>query len=379
MTFSSLSSFVPVSRRPQTDDLSFRSLAAISLAGTLLFAGATLSASAQTVDQMQVEANQSRAVLPGSALGQTYTPELAGFVAGIEVSASIHPAGQPLNVEIWAEGRRAGYLQIDPADAGGTPQTLDPGAITGSYFDFSPFAVPSVPGEQLELRTWTTEAVFLTSLRVSTANVYPGGTITFDGVASGGDIAFKAFVNATAPPAAYDQIQPDGVDQARALLPASVTGQTMTVGRSGQVTGIELSLDAPPSADDDLTVEVFRHGAGDPVSQGQVVVTRQQIIAAEDPRFLYHAEILGTFVDLSPLAIDVTAGEVLEIRMSTANSVGLYSVRNATSNAYAAGNMTIDGAPSGGDLAFKLFVVQPEVFSDAFESGDFSAWSSASP
>ena len=336
-------------------------------------------ASAQTVDQLQLEANQNRAVLPGSATGQTFTPALSGFLAGIEISASIHPLGQPLHAEVYAEGRRSGYLRIDPADAGGNPPTLDPDEITGTYLDFSPFAVASVPGQMLELRTWTTEAVLLASVRVSTADVYAGGTMTFDGVASGGDMAFKSFVVADVPPGSHDQIQPDGVDQARGLLPANVTGQTITVGENGQLTGIELSLGAPPSPDDDLYLEVLRHGDGSPVSAGQVVITAQQIAAAEQPLFLYHAEVLGTYVDLSALAVDVSADDVVEVRLSTANTLGFYDVRVATSNAYAAGHMTIDGAPSGGDLAFKLFVVDPDVFQDGFESGDLTAWSSASP
>ena len=190
-------------------------------------------------------------------------------------------------------------------------------------------------------------------------------------------MAFKSFVIGDVALGSHDQFQPDGVDQARALLPTSTTGQTITVSRDGLLAGIELSLAAPPGADDDLYVEVFLHGDGAPVSMGQVVIKPQQI-SAEQPLFLYHAEVLGTYVDLSSLGIEVATDEVVEIRLSTANTVGLYSARIATTNAYEAGNMTVDGAPSGGDLAFKLFVLEP-LFGDGFESGDLTAWSSASP
>ena len=145
----------------------------VLLVALALLLGLPLGATAQTVDQIQVEGNQNRAVIAGTATGQTFTPGLPGFLAGIELSTSISSSA-PLYVELYSGGLRVGFFLVYQADQGGTPDSLDPSTVTGTYLDLTPFAIPSVVGTTQEIRLQSDPTPVLSSLRVAILDEYPG-------------------------------------------------------------------------------------------------------------------------------------------------------------------------------------------------------------
>ena len=197
----------------------------------------------------------------------------------------------------------------------------------------------------------------------------PVCTLTLDGVPNSGDFAFKTFVVENVSVQPFDQFQPDGVDRALVIHAAQALGQTVTVGRDGQLSSVELSLSRPLVPDDDLSVEVFLDADGIPVSAGEVVVPSADIPVMGAPFFLQSTEAVATLVDLKPLDISVTSGDVIELRLNTQNTVNFYSVRTTIEDRYPGGRLRLNGIDSSGDMAFKVFVREPGFFEDGFESG----------
>lgn len=153
-----------------------------------------------------------------------------------------------------------------------------------------------------------------------------------------------------------DQAQLDGTGQSRAIHSDSTWGQTVTVGTSGFLTRIELSV-AGTSAWP-LRVEVF--DASEEISEEHLLGLVEVSVGdlGPQPATLEAGEITATAIDVSPSAIAVEPGDRVWIRLSTNAPVGQhYSVRlSLDSESYPAGTLTGGDAPTAGDLAFQTFV-----------------------
>jgi hypothetical protein len=152
-------------------------------------------------------------------------------------------------------------------------------------------------------------------------------------------------------------------------------GQWFTVGRTGTLSWVELSLDSTPGNTEDLLVEVRDVSGGLPgTTLGSVVLAAGDVGPFRD--FLLLDEVTATLVDLRPIGLDVSVGNTLAIWLETGmTSPNGWLVRYASNDPYAAGQMTTaSGVNADLDLTFKIFVAEP-LFDDNFESGDTGAWS----
>ena len=280
------------------------------------------TAGTPSVDQAQLAGDQTIAIHPTNYISQTFTSQVAGFLSGVEVSLSIPVGGQSIRVEVWSSGLRVGLISLEAADLGPFQTELVADQVTGTYIDFTPFAIPTAPGQVMEVQFHMLFGDDFASIRRDTQAGYPDGTATNNGGPVPNDLTFKTFVEQSVPLGDFDHFQPDGYSQSMALRSDTDVGQTLTVVGSGRLRGLELSLTAPARADDDLTMELYRHTGGGPALLGSVLLTPEHINAADDPRFLHHAQVLGTYVDLTSLNATVSAGDMLEFRFTTSNTVG---------------------------------------------------------
>lgn len=180
---------------------------------------------------------------------------------------------------------------------------------------------------------------------------------------------FATFTTPVFSAAILDQVQLDGSGQNRGVhnspvppFPNAEHTQTVTLGMSGTLDSLELSLytSLDPSADLIVTVLDLTGGggiAGAP-SLGNVAVTPAEIGAA-DPQMLELNSVVSTLINLAPLNIAASAGDKLGFRLSSATELpSLYGWRVARTNPYTAGELFInDTELVDFDAAFKLSVV----------------------
>lgn len=135
-------------------------------------------------------------------------------------------------------------------------------------------------------------------------------------------------------------------------------GQTFTVGVSGTLAGVEMSLGSG-SATTSLTFQVLTTSGG--VPQATPVLASVTIPASSlpgaGPTALLLGSVTGTYVDLSSANIAVTAGQVLAFRLSTADTK-YFNIRGngGTGTSYAGGSRFSNYSLQGDDLTFKTFV-----------------------
>jgi len=162
-----------------------------------------------------------------------------------------------------------------------------------------------------------------------------------------------------------DQFQLDGSEQNQAISGNFLgsRGQSFTVGKSGLLHAIELSLFEIGSGGD-LTVTILDLSGGDlstaPIL-GSVAVPESAIGRA--PTMLTLARVTATLIDLSSLNLNVNEGDVLAFRLSSVRELpNLYAVRTAIfSDLYAGGAFFARNVfLAVGDMAFKTFIAVPE-------------------
>lgn len=138
-------------------------------------------------------------------------------------------------------------------------------------------------------------------------------------------------------------------------------GQTFTVGVSGILAGVEVSLGNGASATTSLTFEVLTTSGG--VPQASPALASVTIPASSLPGFgptaLVLGSVTGTYVDLSSANIAVTAGQVLAFRLST-DDTNYFNIRGngGTGTSYAGGSRFTNYSLQGDDLTFKTFVTE---------------------
>lgn len=165
-----------------------------------------------------------------------------------------------------------------------------------------------------------------------------------------------------------DQFQLDGSEQNQAIccnaeFPSLARGQTFTVGVTGVLSGLELSL-YTVSNPGDLVVAILDMSGGDPRT-APVLGSLSVTTAAAGPisPILSLESINATFIDLTPLGIAVEAGDVLAFRLTVASPLpSLWAIQvSAFTDRYLGGSYFAITANNSvqyfGDAAFKIFVL----------------------
>jgi hypothetical protein len=158
-----------------------------------------------------------------------------------------------------------------------------------------------------------------------------------------------------------DQSQLNGADQNQAFHSTRSVGQTFTVGLTGQLTGIEMSIfpSGSPAGTGDLIVEVLDMSGGvigtAPVL-GSVSLSETDLGAS--PSVLSAGSVTATLIDLTGLGLAVQAGDALAVQLKSARALpDLYVVRIALTDSYPGGEYFVSGvALPTADAAFKTFV-----------------------
>lgn len=168
-----------------------------------------------------------------------------------------------------------------------------------------------------------------------------------------------AFLVPVARATVVDQFQLDGSDQRFGIHSTSTPGQSFTMGVSGRVDGLELSLEGPSSSDV-LNVSLIDLSGGDFLAAPELAtVALTGAGLGPSPITLDLAAVTATFIDFSGFDLQVTAGDVLGFKL--ASSVVLPSafiIRQSVSDPYADGMFFSNGVTStpDRDVAFKVFV-----------------------
>jgi hypothetical protein len=161
---------------------------------------------------------------------------------------------------------------------------------------------------------------------------------------------------------------------------ANLSGQWFTVGRSGLLWGVEFSLEATIGVTENLVVEVEDVSGGLPgVVLGTTTVTPADLGPMPDTLDL--DMVTATLIDLHHLDIFVAPGDLIGVRLSTAQvtSNGYRFMFQGSTDPYPGGEMLSNsGSNVDSDLAFKTFVADP-IFRDGFELGDTSEWTTTVP
>ena len=332
---------------------------------------------AQVVDQSQLTSDGLRAINSNLTQGQIFTVGRDGFLSAVEVSVGDNALRTaPLSLSIWEGTVRRGYVVIPNEGTSSPPPSLDPDDIVGTLVDLSPFAIEVAVGDVLELRLRCLEQTFFPSVRVATADVYPGGRATIAGNPSTGDLAFKTFVSEDFPPIQdFDQFQPDGVERFYSISSSLSHGQIFAVGRSGKLVAVELAINRSPLQDDELEFVLVDTDSGSELLRH--AIAPDDVNIESPPEYLSPSATEGFLVDLSSYGVSVAEGQVLEMQLHTAAAPGQgYAIRSSLVDSYPRGARTNgQGTSSSGDLAFKTFVVVGPVFDDGFESGAVGRWS----
>jgi len=161
---------------------------------------------------------------------------------------------------------------------------------------------------------------------------------------------------------------------------ANPSGQWFTVGKSGLLWGVEFSLGVTAGTTEDLIVEVEDVSVGLPgILLGSTAITPADL--GPMPETLDLNMVTATLIDLHHLGIYVEPGDLIGVRLSTAQvSSNGYRFRfQGSIDPYPGGEMlTSTGSNVDSDLAFKTFVADP-VFLNGFESGNTVEWSMTVP
>lgn len=166
-----------------------------------------------------------------------------------------------------------------------------------------------------------------------------------------------------------DQFQLDGSQQNQAIHSTRPVGQTFTVGTTGKLIALELSLFAIGSNIPDLSIDILdvRGGLiGAPVI-GTVNIPQTSL--GPSPTMLTAGQVVtGTLIDLRGLDIRVVVGDSLAFRLSSDVQLpALYAIRIALTNFYPSGEYFVgQGLTPNADAAFKTFVMP----GDRRETGD---------
>lgn len=160
-----------------------------------------------------------------------------------------------------------------------------------------------------------------------------------------------------------DQFQLDGSDQNQAIHSVRPIGQTFTVGVTGVLQSIELSLRGGDNPVDDLVLELLDFSGGDistASSLGSTSVSLASLGSA--PSMLSESSITASLIDVSSLNVGVVSGDALAFRLSSAAQLpSLYAARISLSDTYAGGSYFVGTTfLSTADAAFKVFV-EPSV------------------
>lgn len=161
---------------------------------------------------------------------------------------------------------------------------------------------------------------------------------------------------------------------------ANPSGQWFTIGRGGLLWGVEFSLEATAGTTQNLVVEVEDVSVGLPgVLLGSTTIAPADI--GPMPSTLDLDMVTATLIDLHHLDIYVEPGDLIGVRLSTAqvSSNGYRFWFSDSSDPYPGGEMlTGSGSNDDLDLTFKTFVADPLLL-DGFESGNTSEWSATIP
>lgn len=167
-----------------------------------------------------------------------------------------------------------------------------------------------------------------------------------------------------------DQFQLDGTEQNQAIccnveFPPVARGQTFTVGLTGALSGLELSLFTVGNPTD-LVVTILDMNGGDPRTApalGSVSVPAAAV--GPTSSILSRDAVRATFIDLTPLGIAVNTGDELAFRLTVGSPLpSLWAVQvSAFTDRYPGGTFfgvtAVNTVQSFGDAAFKTFVVRP--------------------
>ena len=158
-----------------------------------------------------------------------------------------------------------------------------------------------------------------------------------------------------------DAYQLDGTGQTQPVHSLRSVGQSWTVGTYGVLEQLELSLAALGSSagPGDLTLEVLDLSGGDPAVApvlGALALSEGDL--GPEPWLLETLVLKATVIDLAPLVIPVSPGDVLAFRLtSTRDLPSYYTVRSSVTDAYGDGALFSDDVfVPGVDIAFKAFL-----------------------
>lgn len=156
-----------------------------------------------------------------------------------------------------------------------------------------------------------------------------------------------------------DQSQLDGSNQNQAVHSNRDIGQTFTVGISGVLQSIELSIGSTGSPVEDLVLELLDFSGGDlstASSLGSTSVSLASLGSA--PSMLSQGSITASLIDVSSLSVGVISGDALAFRLTSAVPLpGLYFARISLADTYADGSYFVGTNLLGNaDAAFKVFV-----------------------
>ena len=123
-----------------------------------------------------------------------------------------------------------------------------------------------------------------------------------------------------------DQFQLNGAEQNQAIHSSRPVGQTFTVGQSGLLNSIELSLFGVGFGGD-LFVEILDMSGGDLATAPTLgTVTVPEGTLGRSPTILALSSVTATLVDLSPLQLNVNSSDKLAFRLTTPRCDGPTSI-----------------------------------------------------
>ena len=249
-----------------------RALAAAVVTGLLIVVAAVPAGALAAIDQSQVLASGQLGTCAGGQwqLAQTFTPSRTGMLEQVD----LHLEG-PIDA--------VANLEIRETDVNGLP--------TSSVLDSAPVALPGVgawtsavlssetagntgpavtAGRTYAIVVWTDcgDGSLAASYQPS-VNAYAGGRALSspDGVAwttlgSGDDLAFRTFITH----GLLDQEPMQGGGPPEIFCGANWLAQTVTPGRTGTLSQVDLALASTHPADQAVTVEIRPLSAGVPTS-----------------------------------------------------------------------------------------------------------------
>lgn len=316
------------------------------------------------VDQFQLDGSQqNQAIHSARPVGQTFTVGQSGLLHSLELPLFDQGAGGDLTVEIldMREGNLAtaptlGWAAVLEGTIGQAPAILDRGAVAATLVDLSSQQLKVQAGDRMAFRLTTTRS--LPNLYgIGTAvfsDVYPGGAYFVGDGFLDGDAAFKTFIAVP-----VDQFQLNGSEQNQAIHSTRPVGQTFTVGQSGLLHSLELSLFAE-GVGGDLRVEILDMSGGNLATAPTLASAAvPESAIGPFPALLDRRAVAATRIDLSSRQLNVQAGDRLAFRLSTTRALpNLYAIATAVlSDLYPRGAYFVGESFLSGDAAFKTFIL----------------------